>query len=670
MKKLLFAVITFISVTLHAQTVFISELHYDNSGGDVNEGFEITGPAGTDLSCYEIYFYNGNGGILYSSSPAITALSGTIPDEGCGYGSIWFSAGALQNGAPDGLALYNTCTSTVEQFLSYEGSFTATAGVANGLTSTDIGVSEGSGTATTESLQLTGTGTTYTDFTWAAPSTSSNGSINSGMDMCISCGGPVAEPTNEATALATSNISCTTADLSWTLGADATNSLVVISTSAITGAPVDGTNYTANAVYGSGDILNAGEFVIYNGTGNTVSITGLTAGTNYFITIFEYNGTVTNCEENYLTGGVSTSFTTLTGCVSNDPYITSILYNSCNGTLEGIDEIVTFETGTDPLAFDDITIYYPSQTYCNTCSGVSGTIDGGNLNNPTYVNDLNTLAGCTVFAYADPIPPNSTVMVFTGNPPSTVLDYSSQCGASNLPVYVIFNDNSSTVGRFSNTAVRSLTIDFGNGVSQTVTYDGSAQSNTDGATAQFDASGNPSYFISPSCVYPLPITLGDFYLKTFSDYTSIYWTTLSETNCDYFEVQKSTDGINFVTIGEVTGAGNSSTLINYSFRDETQNTGTVYYRLKQVDFDGKFQYSYTISTSSDLSSIYYAQNQIYLNLDEAKPNHNYVVNIYNLNGQLITSSFTNGKNALSFSQKGLFFVEIPELQIHKKVVCY
>ncbi|MGV6860501.1 MAG: hypothetical protein ACWA41_01950 [Putridiphycobacter sp.] len=487
---------------------------------------------------------------------------------------------------------------------------------------------------------------------------------------CVSCTGPVAEPTNEATALATSNISCTTADLSWTLGADATNSLVVISTSAITGAPVDGTNYTANAVYGSGDILNAGEFIIYNGTGNTVSITGLTAGTNYFITIFEYNGTVTNCEENYLTGGASTSFTTLTGCVSNDPYITSILYNSCNGTSEGVDEIVTFETGTDPLAFDDITIYYPSQTYCNTCSGVSGTIDGGNLNNPTYVNDLNTLAGCTVFAFADPIPPNSTVMVFTGNPPTTVLDYSSQCGASNLPVYVIFNDNSSTIGRFSNTAVRTLTIDFGNGVSQSVTYDGGAQSNTDGATAQFDASGNPSYFISPNCVYPLPITLGDFYLKTFSDYTSIYWTTLSETNCDYFEVQKSTDGVNFISIGEVTGAGNSSTLINYSFRDESQNTGTVYYRLKQVDFDGKFQYSYTISTSSDLSSIYYAQNQIYLNLDEAKPNHNYVVNIYNLNGQLITSSFTNGKNALSFNQKGLFFVEIPELQIHKKVVCY
>lgn len=485
---------------------------------------------------------------------------------------------------------------------------------------------------------------------------------------CAACGGPVTEPTNEATALTSSNIACTTADLSWSLGADATNSLVVISTSAITGAPVDGTHYTANSVYGSGDILNAGEYIIYNGTGNSVSISGLTAGTNYFITIFEYNGAVNNCEENYLTGGTSTSFTTNTGCVSTDPLIQSILYNAC-GSNEGTDEIVYFTTGTDPLSIDDITISYPNQTYCNTCSGVSGAGDGGNLNNPTYVNNLNTMAGCTVFAYADPIPANSEVMIFTGNPPSTVLDYSSQCGSSNLPVYVIFNDNSSTTGRFSNSATRSLTIDFGNGTSQTVTYDGSQQSG-DGATANYDANGNATYFQSTNCVYPLPIELGQFYLNQTDNNTTIYWTTLSETNCDFFEVQKSIDGINFTTIGKVMGSGNSSHEIRYHFTDYELTEGTVYYRLKQFDFDGKYDFSYPITTNNSSNSIFYSTENIYFNLNSAKPNQSYQVNIFNLSGQLINTTFTNGNNTIHWSEKGLFIIEIPELGIRQKIASF
>jgi len=485
---------------------------------------------------------------------------------------------------------------------------------------------------------------------------------------CSSCTGPVTEPTNEATALTSSNIACTTADLSWTLGADATNSLVVISTSAITGAPVDGTHYTANAVYGSGDILNAGEYIIYNGTGNSVSISGLTAGTNYFITIFEYNGAVNNCEENYLTGGTSTSFTTNTGCVSTDPLIQSILYNAC-GSSEGTDEIVYFTTGTDPLSIDDITINYPNQTYCNTCSGVSGTVDGGNLNNSTYVNDLNTTAGCTIFAYADPIPANSDVMIFTGNPPSTVLDYSSQCGSSNLPVYVIFNDNSSTTGRFANSATRDLTIDFGNGTSETVTYDGSQQSG-DGATANYDANGNVSYATSTDCVYPLPIKLGQFYLNQSDQNITIYWTTLSETNCDYFEVQKSMDGINFTTIGKVIGSGNTTHEIRYRFTDYELTDGTVYYRLKQFDFDGKYDFSFTITTNNSSNSIFYSTENIYFNLNDAKPNQSYRVNIYNLSGQLINTTFTNGNNTIHWSEKGLFIIEIPELDIRQKITSF
>ena len=176
MKKIILPLLLFSAVLFaQAQTVFINELHYDNTGGDVNEGFEIAGPAGTDLTSWKVVLYNGSNGTDYGT----TNLSGTLPDEGAGFGAINFLATGLQNGAPDGLALIDA-SNTVIQFLSYEGSFTATSGIANGMTSTDIGVSETSSTPIGESLQLIGTGSLYSDFTWSGPTAASSGLINTG----------------------------------------------------------------------------------------------------------------------------------------------------------------------------------------------------------------------------------------------------------------------------------------------------------------------------------------------------------------------------------------------------------------------------------------------------------------------------------------------------------
>ncbi|HSG98015.1 MAG TPA: ExeM/NucH family extracellular endonuclease, partial [Woeseiaceae bacterium] len=78
----------------------------------------------------------------------------------------------------DGIALFDG--STVVQFLSYEGAFTAVGGPANGLTSTDIGVAESFDTPIGDSLQLVGTGSAYGDFTWAAPQPGTFGTVNTG----------------------------------------------------------------------------------------------------------------------------------------------------------------------------------------------------------------------------------------------------------------------------------------------------------------------------------------------------------------------------------------------------------------------------------------------------------------------------------------------------------
>jgi hypothetical protein len=157
--------------------VFINEIHYDNSGTDTGEAVEVAGPAGTDLSGWSLVLYNGNGGATYNT----ISLTGVLPDQQNGFGTMFVGlpTNGLQNGAPDGLALVDNAGGVV-QFLSYEGTFTAANGPAAGMTSTDIGVAESSSTAVGDSLQLTGTGTVYEDFTWSGPAANTFGAINTG----------------------------------------------------------------------------------------------------------------------------------------------------------------------------------------------------------------------------------------------------------------------------------------------------------------------------------------------------------------------------------------------------------------------------------------------------------------------------------------------------------
>ena len=156
--------------------VWINEIHYDNTGTDAGEFVEVAGTAGVDLSAYSIVLYNGTGGAVYDTD----ILSGIIDNESNGFGAVSLSypANGIQNGAPDGIALVHN--STVVQFLSYEGSFTAVGGPANGMVSTDIGVVELGTEPLGMSLRLTGMGTTYANFSWVGPGVQSPGTLNAG----------------------------------------------------------------------------------------------------------------------------------------------------------------------------------------------------------------------------------------------------------------------------------------------------------------------------------------------------------------------------------------------------------------------------------------------------------------------------------------------------------
>ncbi|NLA24350.1 MAG: T9SS type A sorting domain-containing protein, partial [Bacteroidales bacterium] len=95
----------------------------------------------------------------------------------------------------------------------------------------------------------------------------------------------------------------------------------------------------------------------------------------------------------------------------------------------------------------------------------------------------------------------------------------------------------------------------------------------------------------------LPISLLNFQANCNENHVSINWTTTSEINNEYFTIERSHNAKNWESIAQIKGAGNSSSSIYYEFKDENVLDGTAYYRLKQTDYDGQFEYFKIISTN-------------------------------------------------------------------------
>jgi Secretion system C-terminal sorting domain len=89
----------------------------------------------------------------------------------------------------------------------------------------------------------------------------------------------------------------------------------------------------------------------------------------------------------------------------------------------------------------------------------------------------------------------------------------------------------------------------------------------------------------------LPVRLASFNAESLQTGVALAWRTSEETNNSHFDVEHSTNAQSFEAIGRVGGQGNSDALNNYAFTHDSPRLGINYYRLKQVDFDGKFEYS-------------------------------------------------------------------------------
>ena len=98
----------------------------------------------------------------------------------------------------------------------------------------------------------------------------------------------------------------------------------------------------------------------------------------------------------------------------------------------------------------------------------------------------------------------------------------------------------------------------------------------------------------------LPVEFQELTVTRTQDNTvTLNWSTASEVNNHFFEIEQSTDGVNFTSIGKVLGKGNSNQINHYSFENENSGDETTYYRLTQVDFDGTKTYLKTVGVEKE-----------------------------------------------------------------------
>ena len=113
---------------------------------------------------------------------------------------------------------------------------------------------------------------------------------------------------------------------------------------------------------------------------------------------------------------------------------------------------------------------------------------------------------------------------------------------------------------------------------------------------ELETPGFSSFYIT-DLVDPLPVELISFEASCENDGVKLRWSTATEINNKYFELEKSSDGIDYQTIAQIPGAGNTSTITNYEYTDQTFNSNQALYRLKQTDIDGRFEYSNVVRLS-------------------------------------------------------------------------
>lgn len=161
----------------------------------------------------------------------------------------------------------------------------------------------------------------------------------------------------------------------------------------------------------------------------------------------------------------------------------------------------------------------------------------------------------------------------------------------------------------------------------------------------------------------------DFKVEAVGKTANLSWSTLTETNNDHFTIERSFNGKDYHKIGKIDGAGTSHMRIDYQFEDlKAGQAPVVYYRLQQIDTNGKKQLTKVKSVEFPQTQIFFSGSSLHFNLPSALP-QNYTVNIYDIGGKLVDSFNGLGSTEHQWNRTGFYLIEIPELGEQHKIIC-
>ena len=358
------------------------------SGASVTaQGLETFTNMPANNSSYLVRNWTGDNGITWTVNDARTDQ--TINGRALGYRNGTLTSGTIPNGVGDLSFQYkylftgSNASLTVRVNNIVVGTITVLSTQTTPATATLSNINIAGNVVIEIQQTVSGARVAIDDLTWTA------------------AGPACTPPVTQATSASVNNIATTTFEVTWTAGSG-TNSLVVIkSGTAVASSPVSGTSYTANAVFATGGTISAGEYVVYNGTGNSVSVSGLTSGTQYHASVYTFNS-ADNCY-NTTSPAVTSAVTTCTeptvqvGTINISPFTTSanISWSGGNGG-SSIVKLNTANSFTTPM---DGTTYTASTAYVSgeqvMFAGTGSTVNvTGLVSNTSYYVTVYTYNNC------------------------------------------------------------------------------------------------------------------------------------------------------------------------------------------------------------------------------------------------------------------------------------
>lgn len=314
--------------------------------------------------------------------------------------------------------------------------------------------------------------------------------------------------------------------------------------------------------------------------------------------------------------GLCTAFLNLP---AQQAQLVSALVNGCDVN-DGLSEYMfVYSGGTEitNVQASDIDIRYGTVSSA-TATGITDSY----TTNSSFVTDLNNLLPMSCdFSFAEvtfgvtDIAAGSHILILNDGV-STAIDYDGLCGQNLGTVYVLFSSDANwpDAGIFEDDpATDRFLRSVINGTTTDLDYNNTSQLHWgtpgNGDYVQWNDGGGSGAIYSdytnctPSNTDVLPVTLLSFEASAMAQHISVRWTTGKEIDNSHFTLYRSADGLDWTELDMIQGKDISTETIDYEYQDRNPIGGRSYYKLKQTDFNGRFEVFEIISVLFDPSSI-------------------------------------------------------------------